>query len=128
MYAKGMTTSNIETHIQDIYGVAVSDTPVDRITDKILPYRKGMATPAAGGCLCSSGRARCVRRFRHVLRTLGQEVSQDFSVLEGKSGKYEHLFQVSSGASAADLYDQRHRALQPTAPESDQVKIRVSNR
>ena len=28
MYAKGMTTSDIEAHIQDIYGVEVSDTTV----------------------------------------------------------------------------------------------------
>ncbi len=40
MYAKGMTTSDIETHIQDIYGVDVSDTTVSRITDKILPVAK----------------------------------------------------------------------------------------
>ena len=37
MYAKGMTTSDIETHIRDIYGVEVSDTTISRITDKILP-------------------------------------------------------------------------------------------
>lgn len=40
MYAKGMTTSDIEAHIHDIYGVAVSDTTVSRITDKILPVAK----------------------------------------------------------------------------------------
>lgn len=37
MYAKGMTTSDIETHIHDIYGLDVSDTTISRITDKILP-------------------------------------------------------------------------------------------
>ena len=37
MYAKGMTTSDIETHIRDIYGVEVSDTTISRITDKVLP-------------------------------------------------------------------------------------------
>ena len=31
MYAKGMTTGDIGTHIQDIYGVEVSDTTVSRI-------------------------------------------------------------------------------------------------
>ena len=36
MYAKGMTTSDIEEHIRDIYGIEVSDTTVSRITDKIL--------------------------------------------------------------------------------------------
>ena len=40
MYAKGMTTSDIETYIRDIYGVEVSDTTVSRITDKILPIAK----------------------------------------------------------------------------------------
>lgn len=37
MYAKGMTTTDIETHIHDIYGLEVSDTTISRITDKILP-------------------------------------------------------------------------------------------
>ncbi len=40
MYAKGMTTSDIEAHIQDIYGVEMSDSTVSRITDKILPMAK----------------------------------------------------------------------------------------
>lgn len=40
MYAKGMTTGDIEMHIRDIYGIEVSDTTVSRITDKILPAAK----------------------------------------------------------------------------------------
>lgn len=40
IYAKGMTTGDIETHIRDIYGVEVSDTTVSRITDKILSIAK----------------------------------------------------------------------------------------
>lgn len=40
MYAKGMTTGDIETHIRDIYGIGVSDSTVSRITDKILPIAK----------------------------------------------------------------------------------------
>ena len=40
MYAKGMTTADIESHIRDIYGIDVSDTTVSRITDKILPAAK----------------------------------------------------------------------------------------
>ena len=35
-----MTTSDIESHIQDIYGISVSDSTVSRITDKILPVAK----------------------------------------------------------------------------------------
>lgn len=37
MYAKGMTTGDIEGHIREIYGLSVSDTTVSRVTDKILP-------------------------------------------------------------------------------------------
>lgn len=40
MYAKGMTTSDIEGHIRDIYGIEVSDTTISRVTDKILPVVK----------------------------------------------------------------------------------------
>ena len=40
MYAKGMTTSDIEEHIRDIYGIEVSDTTVSRISDKILPIAR----------------------------------------------------------------------------------------
>lgn len=40
MYAKGMSTSDIESHIRDIYGLSVSDTTSSRITDKILPIAK----------------------------------------------------------------------------------------
>ena len=40
MYAKGMSTGDIERHIRDIYGIEVSDTTVSRVTDKILPVVK----------------------------------------------------------------------------------------
>ena len=40
MYAKGMTTSDIEAHIREIYGLSVSDSTISRITDKILPVVK----------------------------------------------------------------------------------------
>ena len=40
MYAKGMTTSDIEAHIRDIYGLSVSDSTISRVTDKILPIVK----------------------------------------------------------------------------------------
>jgi transposase-like protein len=37
MYAKGMSTRDIEEHMRDIYGIEVSPTTVSIITDKILP-------------------------------------------------------------------------------------------
>lgn len=40
MYAKGMTTSDIESHFQELYGIDVSDSTISRITDKVLPIVK----------------------------------------------------------------------------------------
>jgi putative transposase len=37
MYAKGMTTRDIEDHLRGIYGVEASSSLVSRITDKIMP-------------------------------------------------------------------------------------------
>lgn len=44
MYAKGMTTKDIETFIRDMYGVEVSDSTVSRITDKVLGLAKEWQT------------------------------------------------------------------------------------
>jgi len=40
MYAKGMTTGDMEAHIRDLYGLDISDSTISRITDKILPIAK----------------------------------------------------------------------------------------
>ena len=40
MYAKGMTTSDIESHMRDLYDMDISDSTISRITDKILPIVK----------------------------------------------------------------------------------------
>lgn len=37
MYAKGMSTRDIEEQMRDIYGIEVSPTLVSRVTDKIMP-------------------------------------------------------------------------------------------
>ena len=37
MYAKGMTTRDINAHMQDIYGVDISSSMVSAITDKVMP-------------------------------------------------------------------------------------------
>ena len=37
MYAKGMTTGDIESHMKELYDMDISDSTVSRITDKILP-------------------------------------------------------------------------------------------
>lgn len=40
MYAKGMTTGDIESHMKDLYDIDISDSTISRITDKILPIVK----------------------------------------------------------------------------------------
>jgi len=40
MYAKGMTTGDIEKHIKDLYSIEMSDSTISRVTDKILPIAK----------------------------------------------------------------------------------------
>ena len=40
MYAKGMTTGDIESHMTDLYDIDISDSTISRITDKILPIVK----------------------------------------------------------------------------------------
>ncbi len=37
MYAKGMTTRDISSHIEDIYEIPLSSQSISRMTDKILP-------------------------------------------------------------------------------------------
>lgn len=40
MYAKEMTTSDIESHMRELYDIEISDSTISRITDKILPIVK----------------------------------------------------------------------------------------
>ncbi len=40
MYAKGMTTADIESHMRDLYDIDISDSTISRITDKVLPLVK----------------------------------------------------------------------------------------
>ena len=40
MYAKGMTTTDIETRMRELYDIDISDSTISQITDKILPVVK----------------------------------------------------------------------------------------
>ena len=40
MYAKGMTTNDIESHMRELYNIEISDSTISRSTDKILPIVK----------------------------------------------------------------------------------------
>lgn len=48
MYAKGMTTGDIESHLKELYDIDLSDSTISRITDK----SKRMAGTAVRGSLC----------------------------------------------------------------------------
>jgi transposase-like protein len=37
LYAKGMTQSDIEAHIRELYGLECSESTISRVTDKVLP-------------------------------------------------------------------------------------------
>lgn len=40
MYAKGMTTGDIESHMKELYDIDISDSTISRVTDKIMPIVK----------------------------------------------------------------------------------------
>ena len=44
MYAKGMTTGDMEAHIKDLYGLEISDSTISRITDRVLPIAQEWQT------------------------------------------------------------------------------------
>ena len=56
LYAKGLTSRDICSHIAEIYDHQLSAESVSNITDKVLESaaRKGMAKSSAGGYLCDS--------------------------------------------------------------------------
>jgi transposase-like protein len=37
MYAKGMSTRDISSHIEDLYGLPLSATSISKMTDRVLP-------------------------------------------------------------------------------------------
>lgn len=40
VYAKGMTTADIESPMRDLYDIEISDSTISRITDKNIPLVK----------------------------------------------------------------------------------------
>ena len=40
MYAKGMTIGDIQSYLNDLYGINVSDSTISRVTDRILSIVK----------------------------------------------------------------------------------------
>ena len=46
MYAKGMTTGDIEFHMKELYDIDISDSTICRITYKILPIVREWQEPS----------------------------------------------------------------------------------
>ena len=44
MYAKGMTTADIESHMKELYDIDISDSTISRITDKKMCIRDSRYT------------------------------------------------------------------------------------
>jgi len=68
LYAGGMTTRQIERHLEQVYGVAVGRDLVSRVTDAVLDdvstwQSLTLPSPALGALLISSSGATC----RHML-------------------------------------------------------------
>lgn len=79
MYAKNMTTSDIEFHIEEIYGYQVSDSSITRITDKILPLVKEWQTRPLEAAYPQTQIQQCII---HQIRSSTQFVSyKDIKVL-----------------------------------------------
>ena len=60
MYAKGMTTRDIQIHIQELYNYEISPEMVSSITDKIPGEGQGVAEQASGTHLCHRLHGCCV--------------------------------------------------------------------
>jgi transposase-like protein len=52
LYSKGMTTRDIEEQVKEIYGIALSDSTVSRITDRILELVKQWQHRPLDACYC----------------------------------------------------------------------------
>lgn len=82
MYAKGMSTGDIETHIQDIYGVSISSSTVSRITDKNLPIAKEQrSAPLFWEAIYAAVDEQPCGCSGYLWGALGQEIPQNLPVL-----------------------------------------------
>lgn len=51
MYAKGMTTNDIESHMRELYDIGISDSTISKDYGQDPPHRKRMAGKTSGECL-----------------------------------------------------------------------------
>ncbi len=103
MYAKGMTTGDIEAHIQDIYGIEVSDTTVSRITGRILPVAREWQQRPLEAVYAAVDEQTALTALDAFSERWDKKYP-NISVLAGQPGQSEHLFQVSPGGTKTDLY------------------------
>ena len=75
-----------------------------RNSSKYVPYKdiKALMADLRSVYAAVDEPARTGRIFNQV----GYEISQDITVMAGKLGESQHVFQVSAGGAAADLHNQ----------------------
>src|SRR6516225_559927 len=90
LYARGMTTREIQGHLEEIYGIEVSPTLISNVTDAVLEEVKLWQNPTAGrvvphrlsGCADGEGTRRRRRTEQSDLRGAGGEPGR----AEGSAG------------------------------------------
>ncbi len=123
MYAKGMTTGDIEAHIQDIYGIKVSDTTVSRITGKILPVaREWQQRPleAIYAAVDEQAALAALDAFSERWDKKYPKISQSWRANRANLSTYFKYPQEIRKL-------QRNRRFQPPAAQGDQGQIGVSH-
>src|SRR6266568_2117518 len=74
MYARGMTTREIQGHLQDIYGVEISASLISEVTDAVVEEVQEWAKPAVGAYLSDPVPGCIVCEMRHVGRVENRAV------------------------------------------------------
>jgi hypothetical protein len=110
MYARGMSTRDIQAHIQEMYGVEISPTLVSDIDRWRDGGRAGLAEPAAGaflrdripGCIVRENAARRTggkpRRLRGHRRDAGRQEGRP-GFVDRRNGRGEVLDECADGTA-----------------------------
>lgn len=101
MYAKGMTTSDIESHMKELYDIEISDSTISRITDKIMPivkeWQERPLEPVYAACFLDAihyhvrSEGRIVKRAVYIILGIDMEGHKDvlgMYVGENESAKF----------------------------------------
>jgi transposase-like protein len=118
MYAKGMSTRDIEDYLRDIYGVEASASLISRlknrgVRDILIACRDNLSgfSGAVKAVFPRTEQQLCVARG--VRREVGQEVPANHKVAEHELGGVIRNLQVPARGTAAHLHHQRRGGFPP---------------